>query len=345
MSLCQDRARIKDVITMSNGFFAHIPYTFPSDITKELLDIQFYANYGLRSIAPLVELMQDEGVSQLTNNALDTIGTAIWQTYHHKWDKQIAVYAIQYNPIYNYKDEYHETHSDVGEDSITGTWSELGSNQKTNNLTDQHTAGITSTATRTDNLSEQTTNNLAEQHSGNITDSETRTDNLTQLETRNLSESRNDSGANNIFGYNSSTAVGESTDSDTSSKTDSGTVTTANTGTQGTQGTSTDSRRIDNTGTVVRANSGTQQNQTVNSGSDTITHTGTSTDAKSGSGSKSNSGDFETSGQKDYTHVGNIGNHPTQQLIEDEINLWRWNFVQEVLDDVKEFTTIPIYIG
>lgn len=337
------QAKIKDVITMSNGFFAHIPYTFPEDMTKETLDIQFYANYGLRTVSPLIKLMQN-GDSRLTNDALNAIGSAIWQTYHHKWDKQIAVYSIQYNPIYNYKDEYHEEHSESGEGSDTDTWSELGSNQRTNNLTDLHTAGITSTVTRTDNLSEQTTNNLTEQHSGNVTDSETRTDNLSQLETRNLSESQNDSGANNVFGYNSSTAVGDSTDSATSSKTDSGTVTTTNTGTQGTQGTTTDARKIDNTGTVTRANSGTQTNQTVNSGSDSTTHTGTVADSKSGSGTKSNAGEFETSGVKEYTHIGNIGNHPTQQLISDEIDLWRWNFVQEILDDVKEFTTIPIYI-
>lgn len=344
MKMSQNLKKIKDVVTISNGFFNHIPYTFPEDITKESLDIQFFANYGLRNVSPIISLMESEGVSQLTDQALNTIGAAIWQTYHHKWDKQVAVYNLQYNPIYNYKDEYHETHSEIGEDSVTDTWSELGSNQRTNNLTDLHTAGITSTATRTDNLSELTTNNLSEQHSGNVTDSETRTDNLTQLETRNLAESQNDSGANNVFGYNSSTAVGESTDSSTSSKTDTGTVTTANTGTQSTQSTSTDARKIENTGTVTRANTGTQTNQTVNSGSDSTTHTGTVSDAKSGSGSKSNEGAFETSGAKDYTHTGNIGNHPTQQLIADEIELWKWNFVQEVLDDVKDFTTIPIYI-
>ena len=71
------QTKIKDVITMSNGFFAHIPYTFPDDITDESLDIQFYANYGLRCVAPVIKLMQSEGVSQLSNDALNTIGAAI----------------------------------------------------------------------------------------------------------------------------------------------------------------------------------------------------------------------------------------------------------------------------
>ena len=161
------QAKIKDVITMSNGFFTHIPYTFPDEITKESLDIQFYSNYGLRTVSPIINFMQN-GDSQLSNDSLDAIGLAIWQTYHHKWDKQIAVYSIEYNPIYNYKDEYHEENSENGKDSATDTWSESGSNQRTNNLTDLYTAGVTSTVTRTDDLSESTTNNSTVQHGGKL---------------------------------------------------------------------------------------------------------------------------------------------------------------------------------
>lgn len=44
-----------------------------------------------------------------------------------------------------------------------------------------------------------------------------------------------------------------------------------------------------------------------------------------------------------YTHKGNIGNLTPQQLIRQEIDLWRWNFIEEVLTDVKNFITIPMY--
>lgn len=44
-----------------------------------------------------------------------------------------------------------------------------------------------------------------------------------------------------------------------------------------------------------------------------------------------------------YTHKGNIGNLTPQQLIRQEIDLWRWNFIETVLNDVKDFITIPIY--
>ena len=46
---------------------------------------------------------------------------------------------------------------------------------------------------------------------------------------------------------------------------------------------------------------------------------------------------------RDLTHLGNIGNITTQQLINEEIKLWRWNFIQELLNDVKDFLTIPVY--
>lgn len=371
--------RIKDVISMTNGFFNHIPYTFPEDITKSSLDIQFFSNYSLRAIAPIVSLFND-GVSQLTNESLDTIGWAIFETYHHKWDKQLAVYNIEYNPIYNYKDEFHETNSIESTDEKSDTWSESGDNlrvdnvlitigkgvsqltTRTDNLTEEKTLGTELNQTRTDNLSKLTTNDLTENHSGNITENSTRTDNLSQLETRDLTQINDDTGNDNLFGYNSPTAVGDTTNTSKSTTSDDGTVTTANTGTQQNNKTTEDSRGVTNSGTVkvddsgtqkiVTANTGTdrlvntgtQQTNVVNSGEDITKNSGSQKNTKSEHGTKTQNDEYVNNGKRDYEHVGNIGNHPTQQLINDEIELWRWNFVQEILNDVKEFTTIPVYL-
>ena len=46
-----------------------------------------------------------------------------------------------------------------------------------------------------------------------------------------------------------------------------------------------------------------------------------------------------------YTHEGNIGNLTTQQLMKQEIELWQWNFIQQVLEDLRDFLTIPIYLS
>lgn len=47
---------------------------------------------------------------------------------------------------------------------------------------------------------------------------------------------------------------------------------------------------------------------------------------------------------KQSIHRGNIGNLTPQQLITQEIELWRWNFIDEVLNDIKSMITLPIYI-
>lgn len=43
------------------------------------------------------------------------------------------------------------------------------------------------------------------------------------------------------------------------------------------------------------------------------------------------------------TRSGNIGNISYQSLLKQEIELWQWNFIRQVLEDVKDFTTLPIY--
>ena len=337
--------KIKDVLAMNNGFFSHISYTFPDDISTSVLDLQFYTNYANKTVAPIVNILMDrDEVSQLTNAELNEIGQAIVQTYKHKWDKLVDVYNLEYNPIYNYKDDYEETINKVKSDTDSTVWSEDVDGLRTDNLTEGRSSQNSSSNTRTDNLTELKTNNLSEQHGGTISETSTRTDNLSELENRNLHASDNNSAAHNVFGFNSNSAVGESTNTEIDAATNTGTVTTTNTGTQGKSGSTTDTRSISNTGTVNISNSGTQSNIGTGSETSTKTNTGTQSTSSTTTGIKSNVDDATEDITRSYSHEGNIGNHPTQMLINDEIELWRWNFVQEILDDVKDFVTIPMYI-
>lgn len=140
------------------------------------------------------------------------------------------------------------------------------------------------------------------------TTNSTRTDNLLSTKTINESESTTDSQADSIHGFNSTMAVPTDNSSGSGSKTNTGTDTEANTGTQGL------SQTVADTGTNTR---GLSENESF-AGSDTR--------ARSGS------------------HSGNIGNITTQKMIKEEIELWRWNFIRQVLDDVAEFCTLPIYL-
>lgn len=151
--------------------------------------------------------------------------------------------------------------------------------------------------------------------SGTGSNTNTRTDNLSEVstdarqiqETRNLNNSGSDSNQNNIYGFNSSSAVGESNNSGTNSMLESGTITTAH------------------------------------SGNVTTTNTGTQTD--SGSNSYSETGGDDTSGtrNREYTKEGNIGNISTQKLLNEELDLWKYNFLYEMMRDVAKFVSLPIY--
>lgn len=133
------------------------------------------------------------------------------------------------------------------------------------------------------------------------------TDSRTKTETRNLNNTGSDSSADNIYGFNSSTAVGDRTSSGTDSNLETGTIGT-----------------VDG-GTVTESNTGTQSN--------------------SGTNESSERGSNDTTGEKtrNYTKTGNIGNISTQKLLNEELELWKYNFVNEMMRDVINFISLPLY--
>ena len=225
-----------------------------------------------------------------------------------------------------------------------------------------------STDTRTDNLQEKTefgstetrTDNLAENKTYGKTS--TRTDNLTQA----------DSGAtgsreHQVYGFNSTqyqnsekdifsgegsntrtnTGTQGTVDGGTDGKTNTGTQATAKTGYDTASDTGTITKEKDGTETV--ANTGTQT--AAKSGSDTVANTGTvgiqdskitnGTTTRSETGTESSSG--TTSKDRSGVHTGNIGNLTSQKMITEEIALWKWNFIEEVLRDATDFLTLQVY--
>lgn len=135
----------------------------------------------------------------------------------------------------------------------------------------------------------------------------TLTDNLTQIDSGSYSSSDSGTNSQNRFGLNSSTSVGvtEGADGSTSSGTNGNT----------------------------RTNTGTQTNGEVRDEDRNISDTKGITTTK----------DNDKTHQKEGYHRGNIGNISTQKLLIEEIDLWRWNVVDEMLRDARDFLTIPIY--
>lgn len=136
----------------------------------------------------------------------------------------------------------------------------------------------------------------------------TRTDNLNRSEISNSSETGSSNNESSLYGFNSTTAVPSNLNDGTDSNNYEGTTNVTNTGTQ------------ENV-----------TNKTLD-----------------GNNSRNLTSDRESNTQstitKKSTHKGNIGNLTTQQLMKQEIELRRWNFIESILEDAKELLTIPMYL-
>ena len=410
--------KIKDVIPLTNGVFGHMNYTFPEtiSITKEQLDFLFMSSFARRNPAPVIDLLHDseEGetdFSQLTDAELTKLASMMLAYYKPKWDKLGEIYAIEYDPIHNYLDEWEDEadgtldrDSTIDRDSTdtlnttvtrsntrTDNLSELetraltNSNTRTNNTTDATTYGKTNT--RTDNLSEGTTYGRRDTRTDNLSEgtlygkTDTRTDNLTKTNRGEDSTINSGTDTNSVWGFNSSNAVNsDSTTAGTTSRHRIGTDQGDNPLTETNTGTQTSAL----SGTDTTTKTGTQTN--VLSGTDTINKTGTQADALSGSDSTSHTGTIGDSGTEGGTittantgtqsstgsdattgtnsravdesastdesthrersgrHFGNIGNLTSQTMIKEEIELWKWNYIQSILEDARDFLTLPMYL-
>lgn len=362
--------KIKDCLPIVNGLWSHINYQFPDifEVDSSQLDIMFLSNWSMRTAAPIIRVIHDNAVQYpLSNEELDTLAGIINGMYKHKWDKLMAVATAEYDPIHNYSDSLTETIQYSEEEDRTKTASGTNSSTRTDNLQEQQTDARQSqevqnlTEQQTDARQIQETKNLQElqtdarqfQETKNLT--ETQTDEREITETRSLTNSGSDSRENGVYGFNSSTAVGDTNTEGSNSNTESGSIVTSHDGDLTTRNTGTDTTV--NSGTLTTANTGTDTTvhsgnlTTTNTGTDTTTHSGTLTTANTGtqssSGSMSNSesADNDKTGERtrEYTKKGNIGNISTQKLLNEEIDLWRYNFILEIMRDVANFVSLPIY--
>lgn len=161
-----------------------------------------------------------------------------------------------------------------------------------------------------DNTSNNTTLNTSDTGSSKTTEQldSTRTDNLTRAENNTSTESGTSNDEASLYGFNSTSPIPTNLNGETDSTNYQATTNVTNTGTQ--------------------AN---VTNKTLDgSNSRKLTSTKES--------------DVQSRITKTSTHRGNIGNLTTQQLMKQEIELRRWNFIESVLEDAKELLTIPMYL-
>ena len=367
---------IEKIIPLTNGIFAHMNYNFRAEVSKTTLDFMFGTNYAKKNPSPTVERIMGDDEEPMSDAKLTFMAQMILEMYKPKWDKMAEIYDIEYDPIHNFLDEWEDTSQE--DRDLTGSTQDTktveygkvdtlhsvreddleedatlthGTNvTRTDNLTELETRALNSTAQRTDNLLETDTYGKTS----------TRTDNLHEVRDTDTTSSDSGSDADNIYGFNSSVPVGANTGSSsntgsnnvdetvdntgTQATAEGGSDSRANTGTQSTSGSDTGTVTTANTGTVQNATTGTEHTVTDNTG----TRTTDQTNRQSGVDTTRDTGsthDIESTGRdRSGRHFGNIGNLTSQKQIQEEINLWRWNYVKEILNDVSEFCCLPVYL-
>jgi len=303
--------QIKDILPITNGLFQHMNYTFRAEVSKQQLDYLLVATVGRRNPAPVIELLREEGDDEfdfLDDAQLTSLAGLMLSYYKPKWDKLARIYDIEYDPIHNYLDQWEDEADEENENTRT-----LDSDR-----VDTFGTTVSHSSTRTDNLSETETRNLAH--------SNTRTDNTQTANTGTQENAGTRSDTDSRWGFNSATAVNTDSNSASDHNTRTDNLLETHTGTVGDAGT--------DTGSVTIANTGTQGI--------------TGSDGTTGTNSRATD-DTETNNannhrEREGRHFGNIGNLTSQKQLQEEIELWRWNYIESILDDAKEFLTLLVYV-
>lgn len=175
----------------------------------------------------------------------------------------------------------------------------------------ERTPNLTEAETKTAGLNRSEADGGSQVTSGTHSENRTRTDNL--------SEAINGSEFNKIYGFNSleDSPVGDSTKETTSTRL--------------------------NTGTVGDVRQGTESTTIQGGLTHTVDEDRDSQGEKRTTGTETTVEGTDRSRIRELTRLGNIGNLTSQQLITQEIELWRWSLIQQVLNDVKDFLTLPVY--
>ena len=143
--------RIKDVLSVEQGFFAFINYEI-DNFTFSQLDILFLSKYGEREISPIIEGLLDEN-NQLSNAKLELLGVIIRNMFAHSWNNQNEVLTSEYNPLENYYETLetvrnNQNNNTINTDNNTYAYNSVESVDKDNTIQTSE-GGLNETITQT----------------------------------------------------------------------------------------------------------------------------------------------------------------------------------------------------
>ena len=334
------RTKLKDVFLdpISAGIFdtfQNLNVPWKDEGIDESLDLFFITNYGERLISPLTNTCLDT-TGKLTVAKQTLLATAIVNLFGKNWTKEYAVLSAQYDPIENYSMEEKHTGNDTrletptnwketttekpGVNGYSETETQTPTNWKESRKETVGDDGYTETETQTPTNWKESRKETVGDDGYTETETQTPTDWEKTIESDKADN--NVEGSTSLYAFNSSDPVPISkSETETDSKT-----------TETQSGTYETKREISGEKDVDIERTGTYETKREIEG-EKITETG-------------HTGTYEdkTTYNSTLTRSGNIGTVTAQDMIEQEIELWRWNFFRDVVfPDVAKALTISLY--
>ena len=294
-------------ILLGEGIFSYmtdVPWI--SDISGEDMDIMFFSEYGQKPAAPIFNLLPKEN-NILSEAGRQKLAELLQKRFKYNWIRKYNILKLDYNPLDSYKMQ------------TTGTDKEVS--DRTRDVDDKLIvdSSVNKTNTGTDSLSENKTDET--------TYNSTVTTQGTSGVTGDNSQTNEGNSTDNlhIFGFNSSTEspTNKNTNQNTSSVTqNTKSDTTVNssdkkTGSDTNEVTGTNTRTLDLSENQTRDETNTRTIGLTQNDSTTLTH--------------------------DTLRSGALGIFTNQDVLQKEIDLWKWNFFKSVFDDVSQVITLAIY--
>ena len=330
---------------MGQGIFpylssvAEMPWSDDENVHDEVLDLSYFGNHsGSKFCSPLVKILLEDGVVPAASRTV--IAKVLVSKYLPNWKALWATNVASYDPIHNYN-MYEERDLTTTEDETVETDEEI-----------DHTGTDTMAYGKVDTIAYGEVN--TREHDTEETTTYGKVDTLAhgEVNTRDIdTEDTTEYGMVDTIDHGKE--IDETTykyglNSVTLRANPSDEVVSAESG--DTVDTKSGSDTLTKDGTIIDTKSGSDVDTL--SGSDVLAKEGTVTDTKSGSDVDTLSGsDIQTKNLTDARdstvttdndgteheeihRYGNIGVTTTQKLLQEERNLWIWNYFDQIFADL-----------
>lgn len=303
-------------------------------IDARTLDIHYFMIHsGLKTAGGWIRKLIEQ---DLTENEIKTImSQMIYDENLERWSKLWQNWTAQYNPINNYDMIEHESFEGEkeGENANNRSGSRSSATQETDATQESGTSQESETTQDIETTSNTTTQNSEEEMSGSENKSGSRDQNISES-TNNYNEE-----SQGIYGFNSSAA--SPTDKNLRGENGNRIGSENEVTTENNSNSASNSKEITEEQSGSKNDSITRQNNLSKQETLNRQHNLNNSEQETETLSGTNSESHVT--ERELTRSGNIGVTTSAQMIQENLELWKWNFFETIMNDVDMFLTVSVY--